>query len=147
MINMPRGFCLIINNSKFKEETRLSKRSGSDVDVQKLKSIFNFLHFDVKIVNDLATHEIKVILKSISWHINLKRHDAFLCIVMSHGSSGDLIFGVDGTSISVHNIVKYFNDKNCLGLRGKPKLFFINACRGGNTFLQFNLIKVRLILI
>lgn len=127
----PSGICLIINNTKFEEET-LSIRKGSEIDVLKLQTVFEkHLHFDVRIEKNKTIREIRVLLCSIKHLETIKHHDAFVCVVMSHGSSGDLIYGVDGTTIKVHDIVKYFNDQNCVGLRGKPKLFFINACRGG----------------
>lgn len=62
---------------------------------------------------------------------DLAMHDAFVCVVMSHGGMGDVIYGVCNKTISVHGITKMFNDQNCVPLRGKPKMFFVSACRGG----------------
>lgn len=37
--------------------------------------------------------------------------------------------GVDGGEIRTSDLVDIFSDDNCKGLRGKPKFFFIQACR------------------
>lgn len=109
----------------------MSRREGSDVDEQKLKEIFGFLRFSVRVERDKTAAELFGIFDKIRFLKSLESHDAFVCVILSHGGSGDLIFGVDGRSVSVHDITKKFNDENCFALRGKPKMFFVNACRGG----------------
>ena len=48
---------------------------------------------------------------------------------MSHGNE-EGILGVDGESIPVENITAKFHGDSCPQLSTKPKLFFIQACRG-----------------
>ncbi len=72
--------------------------------------------------------------------------DAQACVVciLSHGmygqrrdqhgkliSIGDFIFGTDGELVSLSKLMNYFNNRQCPALQGKPKLFFVQACRGG----------------
>lgn len=43
------------------------------------------------------------------------------------------VYGTDGKPIPIEKIVNYFDGSNCPSLRGKPKLFFIQACGGGES--------------
>lgn len=52
---------------------------------------------------------------------------------MSHIQFPGGIYGTDGKPIPIEQIVNYFNGSNCPSLRGKPKLFFIQACGGGES--------------
>ncbi|XP_061458045.1 caspase-9 isoform X1 [Rhineura floridana] len=62
--------------------------------------------------------------------------DCCLVILLSHGCQTSHIqfpggiYGTDGRPIAVEKIVSYFNGSHCPSLRGKPKLFFIQACGG-----------------
>lgn len=57
-------------------------------------------------------------------------YDGFLCFVTSHGTSAG-IRTVDAKGIvTVDELTNRLNGKQCKHLRGKPKLFFIQACRG-----------------
>ncbi|CAG2230422.1 CASP2 [Mytilus edulis] len=47
----------------------------------------------------------------------------------SHGEEG-YIFGTDGRKIFLDNIMSLFENGHCKDLRGKPKIFIIQACRG-----------------
>jgi len=49
--------------------------------------------------------------------------------MMSHGDEDKKIFTRDG-SIEVDSLWKFFTGDRCPTLCGKPKLFFIQACRG-----------------
>lgn len=55
--------------------------------------------------------------------------DCFVCCILSHGEN-EGVCGTDGALISVDEIREPFNGNNCRRLAGKPKLFFIQACRG-----------------
>lgn len=143
MKSIPRGLCLIINNVNFASITNLTVRDGSIKDEEKLDQVFSkILRFDVKVQRDVTAEEMTNEFDKIRNDDSLKDLDSFACIIMSHGGVEDQIYGIDGEAISVHEVTKKFNDENCIGLRGKPKLFFINACRGGKTsfLLQLNII-------
>ena len=57
------------------------------------------------------------------------KHDAFICVIMSHGGEKG-IMGTDRQYIDVEQITARFQADKCQSLATKPKLFFINACRG-----------------
>lgn len=69
---------------------------------------------------------MKDLLKDLGRTVN---GDCFVCCILSHGSS-DGVYGTDKNIVSVDEIREPFNGSNCRNLAGKPKLFFIQACRG-----------------
>lgn len=62
--------------------------------------------------------------------------DSCVVCVLTHGEHGEL-YGTDDTSISVLEFVSCLNARNCQALAHKPKLFFLQACRGREFY--FNL--------
>lgn len=131
MKSRPIGICLIVNNITFDEDKTLRPRRGAEEDVKNLKEVFEKLHFDVMIETDKTAAEMDELFNQVSKNEKLANLDSFVSVVMSHGGLGDVIYGTDGNTITVHEIAKKFNNKNCKALLGKPKLFFISACRGG----------------
>ena len=57
-------------------------------------------------------------------------NDCLLVAVMSHGSKDGKIHAAD-YKYPVQELWEKFLGDNCRSLMGKPKLFFIQACRGG----------------
>ena len=59
---------------------------------------------------------------------------AFIMAVMSHGEK-DVIFSADGVPLDIEkDIVAPFDGANCAALIDKPKIFFIQACRGKGMY-------------
>ncbi len=52
-----------------------------------------------------------------------------MCCLLSHGSEGT-IAGTDDEDITIKEIGAHLNGDGCKSLVGKPKMFFIQACRG-----------------
>ncbi|XP_034875624.1 caspase-9 isoform X3 [Mirounga leonina] len=101
----PCGHCLIINNVNFCLESRLTARTGSNIDCEKLQRRFRLLHFTVEVKCDLMAKA-------------------------SHRQFPGAVYGTDGCLVSIEKIVNIFNGASCPSLGGKPKLFFIQACGG-----------------
>ncbi|KAA8589150.1 hypothetical protein FQN60_010495, partial [Etheostoma spectabile] len=63
---------------------------------------------------------------------------SFACVLLSHGDEG-LIYGTDGAE-KLEKLTECFKGDRCRSLVGKPKLFFIQACRGsdldGGSFFE-----------
>ncbi|XP_070292757.1 caspase-7 isoform X2 [Salvelinus sp. IW2-2015] len=149
MTSVPRGLCLIINNEIF---DKLRERTGSNKDVEDLANIFSRMKFRVVMCKDKTAVEIPIVLKVFSelkqlsdlqqcgvkeWVSgqftdlkDLPKHgDAFVCCILSHGEK-EGVCGTDGTVVPTIDILSPFNGTNCSILVEKPKLFFIQACRG-----------------
>ncbi|XP_040441416.1 caspase-9 isoform X1 [Falco naumanni] len=133
----PCGHCLILNNVNFSRDSELdlSTRYGSDVDCEKLEKRFKALCFDVQTRRDLKAQEMILELLKLA----RRDHSALDCcvvVILSHGCQTShiqfpgAVYGTDGKPIPIEKIVNYFNGSNCPSLRGKPKLFFIQACGG-----------------
>jgi hypothetical protein len=56
-------------------------------------------------------------------------HDGLVVFISSHGKPKGFQ-AVDKKIVEVDELTSRVNGKQCAGLRGKPKLFFISACRG-----------------
>ena len=59
--------------------------------------------------------------------------DCTVVCILSHGEEG-YIFGADGKKFELDAVFSLFDNTCCQHLRGKPKLFIIQACRGGKSF-------------
>ncbi|XP_049628638.1 caspase-3-like [Suncus etruscus] len=121
------GVCLVINNENF-TYNGLSTRNGTEVDEASLQETFTNLKYDVRIKRDLTCDEIKKCLLSASQEDHSKR-SSFICVLLSHGEEGELIFGTDGP-IDLKLLTGFFRGDCCRSLAGKPKIFIIQACRG-----------------
>ena len=129
MTAVPRGIALIINNEWF--GGKLNTRTGSTKDVCELKGLFEALGFEVKKKEDLSKRELLQELDSVARKDHSK-YDCFVLCLMSHGESGK-VFCFDEKTKSIETVdIKTAQDKfsSCATLSGKPKLFFIQACRG-----------------
>ncbi|KAK7501455.1 hypothetical protein BaRGS_00007259, partial [Batillaria attramentaria] len=142
-----RGRAVIINNENFQKCSGFDSRPGSGNDARALVEVFEKLGFDVKRYNDLTAEQMRMKLKKAAKSYDHEKADCLAVAIMSHGDQEhlekawkqkrdtkvrrDLIFGVDGSSIPTEYIMRIFQDSHCRGLRGKPRLFFLQACRGG----------------
>ena len=81
----------------------------------------------VEVHRDKAAQQMKGILK----HFSQKDHkgDCFVCCILSHGCA-EGVHGTDGGVVHSEDIFAPFRGTSCQSLAGKPKVFFIQACRG-----------------
>lgn len=138
MMSIPRGIALIINNEVFhhsadmtekeKQNDELEVRLGSDADVQSLETLYEALDFKVKTERNVGREKILKILDDVS-HEDHSQYDCFVLWLMSHGQNG-LFYGADGDTVPIETVRDFFSNANCPSLSGKPKLIFIQACRG-----------------
>ncbi|XP_064201175.1 caspase-3b isoform X1 [Anguilla rostrata] len=122
------GQCVIINNKRFDEETGLSFRDGTDIDESLAKETFKGLGYDIKIFNDLTVAKIVEELTKVSKEDH-SQSASFVCVLLSHGKEENLLCGTDGL-VELPKLTGLFRGDRCATLVGKPKLFFIQACRG-----------------
>ncbi|KAM9484721.1 caspase-8-like isoform 3-T6 [Salvelinus alpinus] len=131
MTGRKRGYCLIINNYNFKNSPKLlNNREGTQVDESSLVSVFEWLGFETQIEPDCSREQ----LLSLVAELRSRDHsqmDCLVCCVLSHGLEG-CVYGVDGLKVRVRELTEPFSGLECSSLRGKPKLFFIQACQGIN---------------
>ncbi|XP_052449917.1 caspase-9 [Carassius gibelio] len=138
----PCGICLIINNVDFDPDCDLKDRKGSDIDSDKMEKRFKALNFEVIAKRNLKYKHIRHEMSSLA----KRDHSAYDCcvvIILSHGTEANhnrfpgAVHGVDGPAVPVQLITNYLNGQHCPSLQGKPKLFFIQACGGGEKDTGF----------
>ena len=135
MTKKPHGIAVIINNYKF-YSTSVSKevlpnRRGSLVDEHNLIVTLQYLNYEVRVLKNLSASDITRELM----HISLKSHegcDSFVCCILSHGYL-DGVYGADSERVTISDIANIFKGSYCRDLVDKPKMFFIQACRGQIT--------------
>ncbi|KAI2649727.1 Caspase-9 [Labeo rohita] len=122
--------------------SELKDRKGSDIDCDKMEKRFKALNFEVIVKRNLKYKHIRHEMSSLA----KRDHSAYDCcvvIILSHGTEANhnrfpgAVHGVDGPSVPVQLITNYLNGQNCPSLQGKPKLFFIQACGGGEKDTGF----------
>lgn len=150
-----RGQCLIIDNEKFINDI-LPFREGSKIDSNNLDILFEQLGFRVTLRRNLNYNDM---MRTINNFSDLLDHsDAQMCgeftckifkkkrvtlriflflflvvIILSHGEDGGLIYASDGREVSTEYLLRRFNNDSCQPLKGKPKFFVFQACRGDDV--------------
>ena len=122
---------MIIANEKFEDGT---ERKGTDKDVDNIRKTFEWLQFKVVTIKDCTAAKMLEELTEITkvYKADHDKYDMFACFILSHGDSGGKIEGIDEEFITEQQIRNIFHGAACGSLRDKPKLFFIQACRGAN---------------
>ena len=127
MSSCPRGKCVIINNEHFHDEAQ--NRDGAKHDEERLKGLFEELGFVVDLRKNQTRSEMSKVAQDVARedHSNF---DALVFVVMSHGGDRDVLCGVDDRTLTTQEVMMEFTPYKCATLRNKPKLFFIQSCRG-----------------
>ena len=112
------GYALMISNS----EMLLCWRLRSVFEVQ-----FG-LHTDYH--EGLTKSEMLKVLKETA-DKDFSSYDCFICVIASSGSK-DGIYGTDDEVISLETITSLFSQNKCPSLKGKPKIFLIEAFQKGD---------------
>ena len=70
--------------------------------------------------------------KKIHSIVNSARYnyDSLIYFISCHGDDGGVIYDSDGNKVPLITIFDKFSNQNCVQLRNKPKIYFIEACRG-----------------
>jgi len=132
MKKTPHGIAVIINNSEFYSTDPTTEafgnRRGSHVDEENLRITWEYLQYDVRILRNLTASELTRQLMQIALQSH-ENYDSFVCCILSHGYL-DGIYGTDSQPVKINDIASLFKGNFCPTLSNKPKLFFIQACRG-----------------
>ncbi|XP_030064553.1 CASP8 and FADD-like apoptosis regulator isoform X2 [Microcaecilia unicolor] len=112
MQTQPLGICVIIDCI------------GNDGGM--LTETFTALHFKVRCDMYVRIEDLKQILQNVASMPEHRVYDSFVCVLVSRGNSHS-VFGIDQDvpALQLDWVKNYFTGEACPGLRGKPKLFFI----------------------
>lgn len=118
------GFALIINNKYF---VKSEEREGSERDVENLRKCLSRLNFQMDIYSNCNSIQMNHLMMDYASK-DYSRFDCFMCVIMTHGDVDHVIYGTDDAANKLHNLISPFKDSR--SLRGKPKMFVIQSCRG-----------------
>lgn len=148
-----RGMAIIFNHGQF-DNAKLGKRLGTQADCDNLNRTLKRLHFATEICQDFTWAQIrskiqegkrnKMKICCLSSFFKLKivmiytyivskcdhnENDCLLITILTHGKPAGNLYAKD-KKYCFEEIWKPFAADMCPTLAGKPKLFFIQACRG-----------------
>merc|ERR1711915_983247 len=134
MYSKPRGYALILNNQEFDNPSMYPYRQGAQVDSDNLEKLFTQLGFKVIRYKNLNRKETVRALEDFADVEENKMIDMMILCILSHGKENGKIVTTDGIMIDTEvDVLRKFNNDWCPQLKGKPKFFIIQACRGDET--------------
>ncbi|XP_067367742.1 caspase-2 isoform X2 [Channa argus] len=131
MSSSPRGFALVISNVTFDpcSAPDLDPRKGGEVDDEVLRKVLTELDYLVTVHRDLTAQGMKTCIESFSRQPDHRTMDSSVVCLLSHGVEG-AVYGTDGQLLQLDWVFEAFDNAHCPLLQNKPKMFFIQACRG-----------------
>jgi len=133
-----RGYFVIFNHFEFVGENAEvnTRRDGTKHDVNKLERVFTELEFIVHTYHDYTKKEIQNKLDEYQ-NLNMDDCEMFGLAIMTHGDAQGIVSAKD----KMLHISSFINPiKSNPTLVGKPKLFFIQACRGAGYMNSVNIV-------
>lgn len=127
VISDVRGHVYVFNNT-FKK-TEMSRR-GAEHDSRNLEDTFSKMGYKVYVHEDLTGEQTLEALERIRRKPELNEIDSFIMCFLSHGVNEYTFLANDKEQMDLRIIRRKFTDRKCPHLRGKPKIFFVNYCRG-----------------
>ena len=118
--------CYIFNNRDYLSNSGLEVRYGSERDVMRLNDMCDGLHFETDVFLDRTSSQARAIIRDISKR-DYMNTGGVIVFLMSHGNKSSLSF-INGQNIYLNEFIEPFKSNKTL--QGKPKMFFVQACRG-----------------
>lgn len=131
MKSSPRGFALVISNVNFDPHAlpKLDMRSGGEVDEEVLRKVFTELDYLTTVQRDLTAQDMATCIENLARRPEHRAMDSCVVCLLSHGVDG-AIYGTDAKLLQLDSVFKAFDNSGCPLLQNKPKMFFVQACRG-----------------
>ncbi|XP_064883933.1 caspase-2 isoform X3 [Oncorhynchus nerka] len=131
MVSSPRGLALVISNVSFDScaAPDLDSRKGGEVDEEVLRKVFTELDYIVTVRRDLTAQGMRECIEQFGRRQQHQTVSSCVVCLLSHGVEG-AIYGTDGQLLELDWVFEAFDNAHCPLLQNKPKMFFIQACRG-----------------
>ncbi|XP_042526639.1 caspase-14 [Dipodomys spectabilis] len=107
------------------------EREGSEADLDALERMFRQLRFENTTKENPTGQQFLEEMRTFQETLDgwAEPVSCAFVVLMAHGDEG-LLKGVDEEMVELDSLFAALNNKNCAALRGKPKLFMVQACRG-----------------
>eukprot|EP00091_Calanus_sinicus_P004929 TRINITY_DN15297_c0_g1_i1.p1 TRINITY_DN15297_c0_g1~~TRINITY_DN15297_c0_g1_i1.p1 ORF type:complete len:318 (-),score=123.24 TRINITY_DN15297_c0_g1_i1:276-1205(-) len=116
------GTAVIINNLDMEQPPTKN-------DVENMGAVLKDIGFDVLVHVNLTSQEMNSVKRKVTEESKHKDANCFLMLIISHGTADNFLVDKDGNKTwNIESLVTEVCDVQ--SLIGKPKLFFIEACRG-----------------
>ncbi|KAM9723973.1 caspase-2 isoform 4-T4 [Menidia menidia] len=131
MGSSPRGFALVISNVSFDSHAApdLDPRKGGEVDDEVLRKVFTELDYMVSVHRNLTAQDMRTCIENFCRRPEHSTVDSCVVCLLSHGVEG-AVYGTDGQLLQLDWVFQSFDNAHCPLLQNKPKMFFVQACRG-----------------
>ena len=123
---------MIVNDFKNNKNADMHL-AGYNRDVENLKETLAHLNFSITVKKDIKGNQLVSKVKSYLDQQELEEDDCVAFAIFTHGLENGKLVGSDENTAKLESIISLFtepDDDNIKYLVGKPKLFFIQACRG-----------------
>ncbi|KFQ92472.1 Caspase-3, partial [Nipponia nippon] len=121
---------LVIVNTDFcgsDGDVVFATRRGAKREAEKLSKVLSRLNYEVKLMHNKTAKEIEDLYQQ---ECGCEHGEYFVSIISSHGEEG-VIFGSDSEPVKLTRIFQILSSEQRRVLTKIPKIFFIQACRGG----------------
>ncbi|XP_064092856.1 uncharacterized protein LOC135205712 isoform X9 [Macrobrachium nipponense] len=108
----------------------LKDRPGAEADTKNIKETFQRLGYEVSIDEDFTKDRLYSKITKIQSDKTLADARALIVFILSHGEAIDTFICSDKETANLSDIKRAFTNSKCPALKGKPKIFFANFCRG-----------------
>jgi len=126
-----KRLAIIINNGIFDGYDK--DRYGTGADLIYITSKLLELSYEFIFKYNAKGSEIEEFFERFTSDASIKSYDSVIVLILTHGGT-NVIYGIDDIPVRIEKIFELFSDNRCPHLRGKPKVFMINACRGSKSF-------------
>ncbi|XP_042583014.1 caspase a-like [Cyprinus carpio] len=128
-----KRLALLINNVDFKN---LNYRTGADKDELSMEVLLKGLGYTVITLRDLSAQGMHAAMRDFAQREEHDKSDSCFVVLMSHGDAKGICGVFDSIEdeedvFQAEEIFNCLNTPNCAGLKDKPKIILIQACRGG----------------
>jgi len=139
-----RGYMIVLVNDTFKHQPF---RDGASRDLQNAREMAEMLGYEIqnKFWCNNVNRNLTMNILTRAQKTDHSNCDSFAIIVSTHGlekpnpkAMGKMdhaLVCADDRMIFTSTLTEMFSDENCPSLRGKPKFFIIQACRGNNNYI------------
>ncbi|XP_075300890.1 caspase-3 isoform X2 [Opisthocomus hoazin] len=125
-----RSRALVIVNTDFRSgdgDAAFGARRGAKREAEKLSKRLSRLGYEVKLMHNQTAKEIEDLYQQ---ECRREHGEFFVSIISSHGEEG-VVLGCDSEPVKLTWIFQILSSEKCPALTKIPKIFFIQACRGG----------------